>query len=134
MQERPDQSTLLDAVAQFLLAEVAPAMPDKALAFRVMIAANLAAIVSGELATLDARYQSEVRRLQAIFPDVVAGDAAERATREERREALAALNTALVERLRGGRAGAAELAHVRQTVRETVAVTNPRFDLSLEIE
>ena len=42
MQTRPDQSTLLEALGSFLLTEVSPKLEaDKALQFRVLIAANL---------------------------------------------------------------------------------------------
>ncbi len=43
-----DQHALLGAVGQFLAKDVVPALPDKRLAFRVRIAANLLRIAIGE--------------------------------------------------------------------------------------
>jgi hypothetical protein len=126
MQDRPDQPTLLDAVASFLLSEVAPKLEaDKALQFRVLIAANLAGIVAGELRTHDARLAAEVGRLKTLLerPDAPVDEAS-----------LVALNRALVERIRSGPAQGDAfttiLEHVLATAKETLAVTNPRFDLA----
>ncbi|MEW5848012.1 MAG: DUF6285 domain-containing protein [Myxococcota bacterium] len=137
MQQRPDPSTLLDAVCSFLLTEVAPKIDDKALSFRVMIAANLANIVSQELRTDEKRLSDELQRLQAILPDVT-GDASQLRTRAERLAALDTLNRALARGLRERHFSGAQmdtiLEHVRVTTLETLAVTNPRFDASDEIE
>jgi hypothetical protein len=126
VQDRPDQPTLLDAVAAFLLSEVGPKLEaDKALQFRVLIAANLAGIVAGELRTHDARLAAEVGRLKVLLerPDATV-DAA----------SLAALNRALVERIQSAPAQGAAfdtiLEHLLTTAKETLAVTNPRFDLA----
>jgi hypothetical protein len=138
MQLRPDQSTLLEAVAQFLLGDLLPNVTDKALAFKVMIAANLTTMVAQELRTDDDRYLGEVARLQALLPAVVPGDARLLSTHATRVDALTRLNAALAERLRANRFTPERLeavtAHVRQTTQETLQATNPRFDLSADIE
>lgn len=125
MQHRPDQPTLLDAVASFLLTDVAPKLEaDKALQFRVLIAANLANVVAGEVRTHDARLAAEVGRLKALLerPDAPVDLAS-----------LDALNRALVQRIRSGPAQGAAFAqaleHLLATAKETLAVTNPRFEL-----
>lgn len=122
MQTRPDHSTLLEALAQFLLDEIAPRLEaDKGLQFRVLIAANLAAMVAGEARTLDARAQAERQRLRALMPDVAGDD-------------LEALNHELVLRLRARSVDAgAALDHLLTTARETLEVINPRFELSEEV-
>ncbi len=62
MQLRPDHATLLDAVAQFLLSEVSASLEaNKALQFRVLIAANLANVVANELRTEHARFEVVLR-------------------------------------------------------------------------
>lgn len=138
MQLRPDQSTLLEAVAQFLLADVLPSVTDKSLAFKVMIAANLTGMVAQELRTDDARFQAEVARLQAIVPGVVPGDARLLPTHAARVEALTRLNAALADGLRTNRFSPSQLAditaHVKQTAMETLQATNPRFDLAADID
>ncbi|MEW6430954.1 MAG: DUF6285 domain-containing protein [Myxococcota bacterium] len=126
MQDRPDHPMLLDAVAAFLLSDVAPKLEgEKALQFRVLIAANLAGVVAGELRTHDARLSAEVGRLKALLdrPDAPVDEAT-----------LADLNRALVQRIRGGPASGEAfektLEHLLATAKETLAVTNPRFELN----
>ena len=137
MQERPDSSALLEAVASFLISELLPSVTDKRLAFRVMIAANLASVVSAELRTDDARFSAEVERLRALLPDARAEkDPHKFSSRAERNAALEALNRELVDKLRSGEGSAnekaARFAHVKQTALETLSVANPRFDTADE--
>jgi hypothetical protein len=135
VQTRPDQSTLLDAVATFLLEEVAPKLKDdKPLAFRLMIAANLANIVATELRTQDERFSHEARRLRALLPGV-ADEAKLWSSRTlERLEELTALERELAVRLRSGRVKVDEkvIDHLVQTAKDTLAAVNPRFDLAEE--
>lgn len=137
VQQRPDKATLLDAVAQFLVSEVYPAVPDKKLNFRVLIAANLATMVSAELKTADERETAELSRLRALLPGVVQEEPA-KLTAQARAEALVSLNRELATRLRERRLSREELAraheHIKQTLTETLAVVNPRFDTSPTIE
>src|SRR5213594_3958955 len=95
MQERPEPSALLDGVAQFLMTEVLPKMEDKALAFRVMIAANLSTVVAAQLRSEDERLGAELARLSKLVAPVAAGG-----TRRERVEAIRAMNSELVKRVR----------------------------------
>jgi len=128
MQNRPDASTLLDAVAGFLMAEVAPKLEgDKALQFRVMIAANLATVVSGELRTEDDRFAAESARLSGI---VGANATLQSPRRDERLAALTAMDAALTARIRANGPDAATFEHLWQTAKETLKVVNPRFDVS----
>jgi hypothetical protein len=137
MQQRPDKAALMEALAQFLMSEVYPAIPDKKLNFRVLIAANLATIVASELKTEDERAASELSRLQALLPGVSDGDPS-KMTDKARAEALSALNRALATGLRERRFSPELMprvqAHLRQTLSETLGVVNPRFDLSPIIE
>ena len=134
MQTRPDQSTLLDAVAQFLLTEVAPKLEaDKATQFRVMIAANLANVVSQELRTHDARFTAEANRLAALLPGVADEAKLHSAIAAERDAALLSLDRELATRLRtGAMTPEAALEHLTATLADTLSTTNPRFDLSDE--
>jgi len=130
MQERPDPRAVLEALARFLLEELQPAVTDKRLAFRVLIAAHLAATVAAELEERPRHAEEELLRLRALLPDVAvpAGDA---------RAALRILNAALLERLaRGaGPAGdAAVRAHLQATLADALRVLSPRFDTSPDIE
>jgi len=129
MQNRPDHPTLLDAVASFLMADVSPKLEaDKALQFRVLIAANLATVVAGELRTRDARFTGEATRLAALLGA---------ASPPKTDDALEAMNRELAAALRKGQLSpelqAQTLEHLLATARETLEVTNPRFELSEEI-
>jgi len=121
MQNRPDHPTLLDAIASFLMADVAPKLEaDKALQFRVLIAANLATVVAGEARTHDARLNSEGARLATLLGAAVPQSDAE----------LEALNRALASKLKAGElVNDATLEHLLATAKETLEVTNPRFEL-----
>ncbi|MBL8955490.1 MAG: hypothetical protein JNK82_32245 [Myxococcaceae bacterium] len=135
MQTRPDASTLLEAVATFLLEEVSTKLKDdKALAFRVMIAANLAGIVAAELKTQDDRFSHEARGLKALLPGAADEQRLWGSKTSERVEALTALERELSARLRSGRMKLDDkvLEHLMQTAKETLAVTNPRFELGDE--
>jgi hypothetical protein len=128
MQTRPDQSTLLEALASFLMADVAPKLEaDKALQFRVLIAANLATVIAGERRTEATRLAAELARLRALLDDTQGADDG---------ETLARLNVELAARLRRGALAGARLdqalEHLLATAKETLEVTNPRFDLSDE--
>ena len=124
MQNRPDHSTLLEAIASFLMADVAPQLEaNKALQFRMLIAANLATVVAGELRTHSTRLSAETARLQALL-----------ATSDTDLEAM---NKQLASSLRRNELPPAQLQpaleHLFATARETLEVTNARFELNEEL-
>ena len=67
MQDRPTADELTEAVSQFLQGEVAPALSDPRLRFRVLIAANLMSIVTRELRAGDAQLREEWRDLAGLL-------------------------------------------------------------------
>ncbi len=136
MQQRPSKIALLQAVAQFLVSEVYPRIDDKRLNFRVLIAANLANVVATEIESDRAVSEDEIGRLRALMPEV-AGTSADRLSDPDRQELLGRLNQELVLRIRGNRLGDREKlvwAHVKETLKQTLTIVNPRFDTSAEIE
>jgi hypothetical protein len=137
MQERPDKSTLLEAVAQLLLTEIQPAISDKRLGFRVLIAANLASVVANELRAEGEHDTAELLRLQALLPGMLEGDPRQLPA-ARRAQALSSMNHELARRLRAHRVPAEEmvavLVHIRQTLSERLSIVNPRFDTSPDIE
>jgi hypothetical protein len=135
MQDAPDKAVLLDAVARFLAMEVRPALSDPALGFQVLIAANLATIVAAEIRGEDVQDAAQLERLEKLArPEVPVPPLP--ATKAERYARIRALEAELVERIKGRTLGASEIgaawAHVKQTLREKLAVVNPRFDLREE--
>lgn len=136
MQQRPDPGALLDAVAQFLLTEIQPALSDKRLAFRALIAANLVNIVSCEGKAGPAQQLAELSRLRQLMPDA-ASDDPNAPGAAERTAALQKLNALFCRRLRERTLAAddpAVRAHVRQSLIEALATANPRFELADDIE
>ena len=124
MQNRPDHSTLLDAIASFLMADVVPKLEaDKALQFRMLIAANLATVVAGELRTHSTRSSAETARLQALLSSSSTD--------------VEAMNKQVAAALRSDSLSAEQLKrtleHLLATARETLEVTNPRFDLADDV-
>jgi hypothetical protein len=138
VQDRPDKATLLDAVVQFLIAEIHPLIEDQALKFRVLIAANLARMVAAEIRSEDEDFEAEIRRLQAILPDTKAREAESLGRRSDRHAAILAFNRELCDRIREKQLSAEQLEevweHVKQTLREKLEVSNPRFETSAKIE
>jgi|SRR5215472_14990321 len=137
MQERPTKTNLLQAISRFLLGEIHPTVADKRLSFRILIAANLANVVAAEIEAEQAQTEAQISRLAELMPDASAGVESAR-SELGRRELLSRLNRELTSRIREQRFSDAERErvwrHVKETLMETLAVDNPRFDTSAEIE
>jgi hypothetical protein len=130
MQERPEPRAVLEALARFLLEELQPTVTDRRLAFRVLIAAHLAATLAAELGARPRHAAEELSRLRALLPEVAVPES-------DARGALRVLNAALLERLARGDGpadDAALRAHLRTTLADALGVLSPRFDLSPDIE
>jgi hypothetical protein len=126
MQDRPTAIELLDAVRGFVERDVIPAL-DGTAKFHARVAANVLAIVARELALDEAQLVAEWQRLDALLDPapLPAGTA-------ERRAALRARTETLCARIRDGEADAgpfrdAVLAHLSATVREKLAIANPKL-------
>jgi hypothetical protein len=135
MQDRPDATELLSAVARFLLEDLQPQITDKAQRFRLLIAANLLSVVRTELTRDEADDQAQLQRLAVLLPGEVPTGLG---TTAERHQAILSAHRRLCQRLRTGEIGDHELLplreHVRATLREKLAVVNPRFDTAPDIE
>jgi len=126
MQDRPTAIELLDAVRGFLERDVVPAL-DGTAKFHARVAANVVAIVARELALEPAHLAAEWARFDALL-----GGAPAPADPSALPDAVRARAEALCERIRAGDADAgpfraAVLAHVRATVREKLAIANPKL-------
>jgi hypothetical protein len=135
MQERPNKLVLLNAISRFLVEEVRPALADPRLNFRALIAAHLASVVVSELTSDEEAVTRELARLGRIFPDAAPPPTG---SLEARRAFAAELNARLATELRESTRPAADLAEIasllRESLREKLAIENPRFDTSLTIE
>jgi len=128
MQDRPTALELLRAVREFLEADVLPGLEGRR-RFHALVAANVLGIVERELAGEEAQLEAQLARLAAL-PGRGAGE--QPPALGALRERVRALETALAERIRRGEADAgpfadAVRAHVRATVVEKLAVSNPRW-------
>lgn len=126
MNDRPTAEELLRAVERFLEAEAVPALEGPT-RFHARVAANVVAIAARELETEDAHQAEEWAGLARLLGEA---EAPLPEGRERRREALAARNAALVERIRAGEADAGDfrralLAHLRRTAEAKLAVARP---------
>jgi len=126
MQDRPTVAELLDAVRGFLEKDAVDGL-DGTAKFHARVAANVLAIAARELELEPAQLAAEWQRLAALLGSLPAPAdlAALRQATRERTEALC-------ERIRNGDADGgpfrdAVLAHVRATVREKLAVANPKL-------
>jgi len=133
MLDRPDAAELLEAVARFLAEEVRPALPDRALAFRALIAANLADTIARERREGDALEEVELAGLERLFPQRRVSDEGP----VERRAAIGLLNAALCERLRAPDLTDEEAdrirGHLLAVLRRTLRIVSPRFDPDAEV-
>lgn len=138
MQNRPDKSALLQAVARFLEKDIKPAIKDPSLSFRVLVAANLCQMVSAEIQMEDVATDAEIERLAALLPDVEIDLAKARQSRDGRVGAIAKYNRALCDRIAGGalsiEPGGEVWNHVSITLRGELLTSSPRYDTSLDIE
>jgi hypothetical protein len=136
MQERPNKLVLLTAISRFLIEEVRPALTDSRLNFRALIAAHLASVVASELTSDEETVTRDLARLRQFFPEPALTAPAE--SLDARRALVADLNTRLAARLRERTPDPDELAAIaaalRESLREKLAIDNPRFDTSLDIE
>jgi len=124
VQDRPTYDELLAAVERFLDDEIV-AKSEGGRRFYGRVAANTIRIVRRELEREDEALDREWAGLDGLL-----GASARPAARAALRDALAQRNAELAQRIRSGDADAAPfrdavLAHVRQTVREKLLVTNP---------
>lgn len=124
MQDRPTVSEFLKAVTQLLDEELVPTLSGSR-QFYARVAANVLRIVMRELEHEEECLAAEWERLGALLPPV------ERPTpRTELRAAIGRRTEELCQRIRRGDADAGPyrdqvLAHIRETVREKLLVSNP---------
>jgi hypothetical protein len=135
MQYQPEAETILDELARFLAEEVRPAIADKALSFRVLIAANACAIVAREIRATDAVDAQELARLSALLDREASVLPSEvRARRALLLELRRALDRRLTEEGAAGAFGRRALPVIRATLADQIRVDNPRFDLADDID
>ena len=135
MHDRPDKAVLLDAITRFLLEDLRPGIADKALSFRLLIAAYLTRMVSAELRGEETQNQAELARLYGMLQN---SEPAADHSRSAVEDATRRLNLELAAAVQSPDLSDAErqkiTQHVRMTLAEKLRVVNPRFDLSNDFD
>ena len=126
MQDRPTAQELLSAIADFLVMDVEPHVPDW-LKFQLRVARNSLAIVGRELEHEDRLLMEEWHGLNSVLGErPLSGSAG------ELREVILARNEELSARIRDGEFDAAAprrrlLEHLRKVVEGKLLISNPRY-------
>jgi hypothetical protein len=124
MQDRPTLTELLQAVTHFLDEEAVPHLTGSR-QFYCRVAANVLRTVMRELESEEEQLADEWERLDALLPSKERPSA-----REALKQAIRQRTEELCQRIRQGEADAGPyheqvLAHVRESVREKLIVSNP---------
>ena len=97
MQERPDAAELLEAVAEYLFAELRPEVPREQ-RFRVLVAANVCAVVARELRSGEAPDREDLELFGELLGETAEPAADPDALTQQARDSAAEL----AKRLRSG--------------------------------
>ena len=132
MQDSPSSDELLTGISRFLAEQIAPGIADRGQGFRLKIALYLLSVVQRELSHADEHDQREWAGLQALSGQ----DLAYPSDGASRQGALRSLNLELARSIREDEHADLEAirAHVLQTLRDKLAVVQPRFDLGPDCE
>lgn len=132
MQDAPNKETLLLAVAKFLSMEARPQVTDPRTSFRLLIAANICAVVAKECDSEEDNDRRALARYAEVFADVsvdLHGKAA--------KAAIAELDRKLAARLKNAAFAPGEWEKLRDLLAaslvDKLAVDNPRFDPTAEV-
>ena len=124
MQDRPTAIELLDAVQRFLEEEIVPNTEGRR-SFLARVAANAIRIVGREISAEEEQARREWDGLDALL-----GPETRPPALADTRKAIGARTKSLCEKIREGAADEGDwrrkvLAHVRRTVRDKLAVSDP---------
>ena len=127
MQDRPTYHELLEAVQQFIEADVVPSL-EGTKKFHARVAANVLAIVRREIESEDAQLAEEWKRLTVLLKKEQSAPLGRTALRNGLRQRT----EELCQRIRAGDADSGAwrdlvLPHVRQTLVDKLAVANPKY-------
>jgi hypothetical protein len=123
MRNQPDARELLGIARETFIARILPALPED-LRYTALMVANAMVIARREIEAGEESAQSELTRLRGLF-----GESAHNVHGFDLHSALADRNRRLARDIRAGRYesdNSAVLAHLRRTVEEKLAVSNPK--------
>ncbi|ASV12156.1 MULTISPECIES: DUF6285 domain-containing protein [Leptospira] len=127
MQDKPTSADLLEAIQDFLMKEVLPQFKDKELlSYKTLVSWNMLGVVSREIRSGEEALDKELGRLvelldkSSVFPS----------TLNEKKKLAHDWNMELLDRIRKEKLSSENSRywnHVKETVKEKVEITNPRF-------
>ncbi|TGK29453.1 hypothetical protein EHQ12_17460 [Leptospira gomenensis] len=127
MQDKPTSNDLLEAIQDFLIKEVLPQFKDKdLLAYKTLVSWNMLGVVSREIRSEEGLLEGELGRLSSLLKkedDIPS-------TLNGKKTLVSRWNLELRDRIRKEKLSFENRDywnHVKETVREKVEVTNPRF-------
>ncbi|EMO86191.1 DUF6285 domain-containing protein [Leptospira santarosai] len=127
MQDKPTSADLLEAIQDFLMKEVLPQFKDKELlSYKTLVSWNMLGVVSRDIRSGEEALDKELGRLvelldkNSVFPS----------TLNEKKKLAHDWNMELLDRIRKEKLSSENSRywnHVKETVKEKVEITNPRF-------
>lgn len=127
MQDKPSSTDLLEAIQDFLMKEVLPQFKDKdLLSYKTLVSWNMLGVISREIRSGEELLDKELLRLSKILKKATSFPS----TLNEKKNLANTWNLELRDRIRKEKLSIEDSEywnHVKETVREKVEVTNPRF-------
>ncbi|RHX83815.1 DUF6285 domain-containing protein [Leptospira stimsonii] len=127
MQDKPSSTDLLEAIQDFLMKEVLPQFKDKdLLSYKTLVSWNMLGVISREIRSGEESLDKELLRLSKLLKKATAFPS----TLNEKKNLANTWNLELRDRIRKEKLSIEDSEywnHVKETVREKVEVTNPRF-------
>jgi hypothetical protein len=131
MQDRPEAPDLLDAIADLLIKEILPLVQehgDDALAYKTLVSWNMLGVVARELKNAENLLNDEIARLAGLM-DRQANQQLQQSY-QAKLNLVREWNQELSRRIRDEKIGPENRElweHAKQTLKEKLAVANPRF-------
>ncbi|EMJ97713.1 DUF6285 domain-containing protein [Leptospira alstonii] len=127
MQDKPTSTDLLEAIQDFLMKEVLPQFKDKdLLSYKTLVSWNMLGVVSREIRSGEESLDKELARLVKLLKK----NSSLPSTLNEKKNLAHTWNLELRDKIRKDKLSLEDSQwwnHVKETVREKVEVTNPRF-------
>ncbi|WP_061249189.1 DUF6285 domain-containing protein [Leptospira alstonii] len=127
MQDKPTSTDLLEAIQDFLMKEVLPQFKDKdLLSYKTLVSWNMLGVVSREIRSGEESLDKELARLVELLKK----NSSLPSTLNEKKNLAHTWNLELRDKIRKDKLSLEDSQwwnHVKETVREKVEVTNPRF-------
>jgi len=127
MQYRPEHTDLIDAIQEFLIKEVLPAVKDNdAVAYKTLVSWNMLGVVSRELKNGRTLLEQDTAALaQMLGEKIDPHELADRALWQKAQE----LSRGVAKKIRASKAGvnSEEWGAVKEILKHNLQISNPRY-------